>query len=150
MTTFQRETFDEAYPDAGPLLLKHWAEISSNPDIALDVDVDAYRQSENAGMLRIYTARDEGVMVGYVAVLVHRGLHYRQSLQATQDVFYVDPAHRGRMLGFRLLRFMEDQLKAERVQIIYQHVKIKHPALGALLERIGYTATETIYSRRID
>ena len=150
MTTYQRETFEEAYKDALPLLEKHWAEISSNLDIALDVNVEAYRLSEKSNLLRIYTARDEGVMVGYVAIFVHKGLHYQQSLQATQDVFYVDPEHRGKMMGLRLIKFVEDNLRKEGVQVICQHVKIKHPALGRLLERSGYTAVERIYQRRLD
>jgi len=150
MTTYQRETFDEAYVDALPLLSKHWAEISNNLDIGLDVNEEAYRQSEKINLLRIYTARDEGHMVGYAVVFIHKGLHYQQSLQATQDIFYVDPDHRGKMLGIRMLKFVEDQLKEEKVQIIYHHVKLKHPALGYLLERIGYTAVEKTYSRRID
>ena len=150
MTTYQRESFEEAYKDAAPLLIKHWAEISSNLDIALDVNVEAYVLSEANNLLRIYTARDEGVMLGYVALFIHRGLHYQQSVQATQDVFYVDPDHRGKMLGIRLIRFMEDQLRKEGVQIIHQHVKLKHPALGRLLERSGYTAVEKIYQRRLD
>ena len=150
MTTYQRETFDEAYTDALPLLQKHWSEISDNLDIALDVNVVAYKASEANDLLRIYTARDEGRMVGYVAVFIHKGIHYQQRIQATQDVLYINPEHRGKMLGIRLLKFMESQLKEEKVQIIYQHVKIKHPALGDLLERIGYTAVEKTYSRRLD
>jgi len=150
MTTYQRESFEEAYPDAMPLLMLHWKEISSNLDIALDVNVEAYRTSEANNLLRIYTARDNGVMLGYVAVFVHKGLHYQQSLQATQDVFYVDPRHRGKMLGLRLIKFVENQLKEEGVQVLCQHVKIKHPALGYLLERSGYTAVEKIYQRRLD
>jgi GNAT superfamily N-acetyltransferase len=150
MTTYQRESFEEAYQDAAPLLVKHWAEISNNLDIALDVNIDAYIHGETNGLLRIYTARENGVMLGYLAMFVHKGLHYQQSVQATQDVFYVDPDHRGKMLGVRLLNFMEDQLRKEGVQVIHQHVKIKHPALGQLLERRGYTAVETIYQRRLD
>lgn len=149
-TTYQRETFAEAYPDAKPLLEKHWAEISSNLDIALDVNVEAYEASEKGDMLRVYTAREDGVMVGYVALFVHKGLHYQQSIQATQDVFYVDPDHRGKMLGVRLIKYVEGQLKGEGVQIITQHVKLKHPALGMLLERSGYTAVEKLFQKRID
>jgi len=150
MTTYQREYFEGAYADALPVLRKHWAEITTNLDIALNVNEEAYRHSEANDLLRIYTARDGMVMVGYVALFVHRNLHYQQSLCATQDVFYVDPNHRGKMLGLRLIKFVEEQLKNEGVQVINQHVKIKHPALGYLLERSGYTAVEKIYQRRLD
>lgn len=148
MTTFQRETFDEAYPDAGPLLLKHWAEISSNPD-ELEVDTEAYRQCEKLGMLRVYTARNEGLLVGYTAMFVHKGLHYRQSVQAIQDVFYVDPSRRGRMLGKILLNFADNQLFNEGVSIIYRSNKVQHPTLGKLLAHEGYASIENVYQRRV-
>jgi GNAT superfamily N-acetyltransferase len=148
MTTYQRETFDEAYTDALPMLEAHRIEISDN-DVPLDVNVKAYQQSEKLGLLRIYTARNDRGMVGYAAMFIHRGLHNQDNLQAAQDIFYVDPEWRGGMVGTRLLKFVEDQLRREGVQIVYQTVKIKHPMLGQLLERSGYTATETVYQRRL-
>jgi GNAT superfamily N-acetyltransferase len=149
MTTYQRETFDEAYTDALPLLEAHRLEISDNVEVPLDVNVEAYQQSENAGFLRVYTARNDRGMVGYSAVFVHRGLHNQDNLQAAQDVFYVDPDWRGGMVGTRLLDFVEKQLKKEGVQIVYQTVKINHPMLGHLLVHRGYVPTETVYQRRL-
>ena len=147
-TTYQRETFDEAYEDAIPLLLNHLAEISDNEGIPLDVNIKAYLQSEKAGLLRVYTVRDEGRLIGYAAMFVHVGLHNQNNIQATQDVFYVSPLCRGKMVGIRLLKFIEDQLKAEKVQIIYHAAKEYHPALKKLLIHCGYVVTETIYQRR--
>ena len=150
MAQFQREDFADIYEEVKPLLQRHWAEISSNLDIPLDVNVEVYEAAESIDAFRAYTAREDGVIVGYAAMFLHQGVHYKQCKQATQDVIYIDPDYRGRTLGIRLLSYVDDQLKAEGVQLVHQHVKLAHPALGRLLERMGYKAVERIYQRRLD
>jgi len=134
-----------------PLLAEHWLEVAHYLDIPLDVDQEAYEQIEDAGALRVFTARDAaGVMFGYAVYFVRSNLHYRRSKQAVQDVLYVDPEHRGG-LGIRMLKWNHEQLRAEGVQVVYQHVKRK-PGLnfGPLLKRLGYEAIDDIYGLRLD
>lgn len=149
MTTYQRETFDQAYSEALPLLRAHFAEISDSSDVGLEPNIDAYQASEKEGFLRVYTVRKEGILVGYVAMFVYKGIHNSSDIQATQDVFYVDPVYRGGQLGIHLIKFVENELRKESVNIIYQTAKLKHPTLGLLLEHSGYTAIETVYQRRL-
>ena len=146
---FQQEMFDEMYNEGGPLIQAHYEEITANPDIPLAPDVDRYHELEQAGKLRVFTARDCGTLIGYVIVTVAYGLHYKTSLQATQDVVYLAPEYRGKRIGMRFLDYVDDNLRKEGVQVVYQHSKIAHPALGRMLERIGYTAVETVYQRRL-
>jgi GNAT superfamily N-acetyltransferase len=102
-------------------------------------------------MLRIYTARlHDGKLIGYAVFLVNTNAHYAGSLQAVQDVLYIDPEHRRGHAALRLLHFSEAELRDEGVQCVYHHVKLNHPALGVLLERMGYAKIETIYGRRLD
>lgn len=132
------------------LLELHYREIAQHPDIALDVDADAYRAMEANGALRVYTARVGGELVGYAVFLVGRNPHYCQSLQARCDVFYVAPDRRGYRLGVELVRYSERMLAAEGVQVVYHHTKIAHPLLARLLEHLGYDAVEVNYARRLD
>jgi GNAT superfamily N-acetyltransferase len=148
--TLQRETWQSAYADAQPLLRCHWREIAHYPDIPLDVDAASYEQVEAAGMLRIYTARLDGKLVGYAAFIVSPSLHYKGSIQAKQDVLYVDPAHRGGTIGARLVKFSDAHLAIEGVQVVMQHVKLSHPLLGRLLVLRGYEPIETLYAKRLD
>lgn len=152
---FQRETFDQVYAEALPLLVKHKDEIAHFPDIPLDVDVARYRRMDGAGLLRIYTARLHGdfsnltALIGYAVFIVDRNPHYQSSLQAVQDVLFVDPEHRNSLVGVELIRFTERELRWEGIEAIYQHVKLAHPALGAILGRIGYAPIETIFVKRL-
>lgn len=136
-----------------PLLLAHWAEIAHYQDILLDPDWDAYRAVEAAGMLRIYTARTEGnpdaALAGYCVFVVRKNLHYKQSLQASQDILFLHQGFRGHLFGYRFVKWCDHQLRAEGVQAVYQHVKAAHN-FGPMLERIGYRLVDLIYSRRLD
>jgi L-amino acid N-acyltransferase YncA len=146
----QQERFVDVFAEAEPLLVKHWQEVAHYQDIPLDVDCNAYATAESQGKLRIYTARDCGTLIGYAAFFVSFNPHYASSLQAMQDVIYLDPAHRGGRTGIKLIKHAEAALKAEGVQVIYHHVKAAHPLLGKILEHMHYTAVDTIYGKRLD
>ena len=147
MTTYAREPYAAVIDEIKPLLHEHWQEIATYQDIPLDPDYPAYEMAEQHGRLRIFTARRDGVLVGY-GVLFVGNLHYKSSRIATQDILFVLPEHRLGRVGFGLVRFLDAQLKAEGVQVVYQHVKLAHPALGRVLSHVGYEPVETIYARR--
>lgn len=148
--TVQRETFAETIEEMWPLLEKHYREISHYPDIELDPDIKRYLEHEANGTLRVFTVRKDCALIGYALFFIAYNMHYSKSLQAIQDVIYLDPASRGGKTGFRLLEYCEDQLTYEGVQVIYHHVKDKHPALGRILESMGYEITDHLYARRLD
>jgi GNAT superfamily N-acetyltransferase len=144
-----REPFHLIYPDAAPLLRRHWEEIAHYQDIPLDVDEGAYAAIEGAGQLRCFGARLDGELVGYAAYFVRHNAHYRASLQATQDVLFVAPEHRKSRIGWKLIKFADDALRAEGVQVVLQHSKVAHD-IGPILKRQGYEAVDTIYAKRLD
>jgi len=147
----QRESFTDGFVDEVlPMLMAHWAEIAHYDDITLAPDWDAYAAMDQSGMLRIYTARDaELSLLGYVVYVVRPAPHYSGSIQAVQDVLYLDPSSRGQMFGAKLLAFSHTQLADEHVQVVYQHVKLAHD-FGRLLERLGYEPIERIFAKRLD
>ena len=147
---FQREAFVDFFDEAIPLLRLHYAEIAHFKDIPLDVDVERYLQIERAGMLRIYTARLDGNLVGYAVFFISTNGHYKASLQAVQDVIYLDPARRNSRIGLGLLDFCDAELRREGVQVVMHHVKLAHPALGRILSRKGYAPIDVIYAKRLD
>lgn len=146
---YARETFAGIRDEVMPLLQAHYLEVAHYKDIPLDVDVAAYDAVEAAGAFRVYTARTgAGALVGYAAFFVRANGHYRGSLQAVQDVLFVLPEARG--LGGELIRYAEEQLTREGVQVVYQHIKVATPRTAALMERLGYEAVDTIFAKRLD
>ena len=146
--TLQRELAEDVIPDIKPLVAKHYEEIAHYKDIPLSVTWDAYLEAEKLGALRVFTARDpSGVLIGYSIYFIKHNIHYNTSLQAVQDVLYVDSARRG--FGMRLIKWCDEQLAAEGVQAVYHHMKVKHD-FGPLLERLGYELVDLVYGRRLD
>lgn len=150
-TQYQREFLVDVRDEAIPLLHRHWEEIALYRDIPLAPRWDVYDKAEATGTLRIYTARKAGELIGYAAFIVMPAIHYAGSLQAAQDVLYVDDKHRNGRVGVALIRYCEIQLKSEGVQLLLQHAKAdpKH-VFGSLLERMGYSKMDVIYSKRLD
>jgi GNAT superfamily N-acetyltransferase len=144
---FSQEKWVDYISEAMPLLTKHWLEISNYKDIILNVDHNYYQTMEDEDSLRIFTARDEATneMVGYLLYTVGYNPHYKDSLQASVDVVYIDPERRG--FGMKFMKWCDERLKQEGVEIVYHHVKLAHD-FGPVLKRMGYKPIETIYGKR--
>lgn len=146
--TFAKEKLNDVINEITPLLHDHYKEIAHYQDIELKPDWGKYKTLEENGTLRIYTARNsEGILIGYAVFMVIKNIHYRDSLQALQDILFIRRENRGS--GGRLIKWCDEQLKAEGVQVVYHHVKAAHN-FGPLLERMGYSLVDLIYAKRLD
>jgi len=131
-----------------PLFDIHYKQIAHYQDIPLNPDYDRYLMMQDAGMLRVFTARSEDdSLVGYSVFFINHNIHYKDSLQAVQDILFIHPNHRG--AGGRLIKWCDEALAEEGVQAVYHHVKAAHN-FGPLLERMGYELVDYIYARRLD
>jgi hypothetical protein len=153
--SFRRESLTDAlWSEMQPLLAAHWREIAHFQDIPLEPDREFYRAAERADALRVFTAYTTtgfaavDHLVGYAAYFVKHNPHYASSLQAVQDVVYLDPSVRGGT-GYRFIAWCDDQLRAEGVQVVIHHVKAAHN-WGKVLERQGYKAVDVLYAKRLD
>lgn len=145
----KRERIHHLWHEALPLLEAHWREIEDNPDIALDPDMGLFEKLEDMGWLRVYTARaDTGELLGYACFIVKAHLHHRQSKQAICDAVYLKPLYRKGGLGYRLIKYADDELQREGVQVVMHHAKVAHD-FGPLLLKLGYRHTENVYMRRL-
>lgn len=132
------------------LLVEHWREVAHYKDIPLSVNWPLYEAIESAGLLRMYTARIHGELVGYVAYKVGPNPHYDTSPpQAVQDVLYLAVEYRRKGVGGQLIAYGDTMLAAEGVQVTYQHSKIALP-LDEVLKPQGYEFIETIWGKRLD
>jgi GNAT superfamily N-acetyltransferase len=149
MITFHDERFEDVIDEAMPLLRRHWEEIALNKDtVPLDPDIERYKQISSIGMLHITTARDGGDLIGYAAYFIMPNLHYRSVIVGETDIFWLAPEYRKGMVGARLLKTAETHLINKGVNTVVSKVKISHD-VGALFERLGYTAIERIYMKKV-
>jgi len=147
MITYQQESLVTTKEDARPLLEKHWEEIALNKDtIKLNPDWDAYADLEDAGILKIFTARSDGNLIGYFVVFVRSHIHYKDNLFAYNDILYLDRDYRKGFTGAKLMKFAEKCLKEDGVSVLVVNTK-RHKPFDVLLSWLGYKHIENIYSK---
>ncbi len=147
--TLQAENLHGFATDAWLLLQKHWTKVSGLPELPLNPDLVRYGELEAAGQLRIYTARVGAELVAYAVFVLGNSLHSMQALQATEDLFYVEPTERRGYHAVRLLRFIDNELKREGVLYVFQHVKPNSAAHAAMLDHEGYEIIENVWVKRL-
>ena len=144
---YQHENYGNVREDIKPLIIKHWEEIALNQDIIeLNPDWDAYGQLDASGSLRVFTVRDDELLVGYFVVIVSRSLHYKDHLFANNDIIFVLPEYRKGTTGIKLIDFAERELEAEGVRLLNINTK-DHQSFDAILQRRGYQMIERVYSK---
>lgn len=122
--------------------------------VPLDPDWDRYFEYERAGILHIWTARANGVLVGYVVCLVAPGIHHVSTLHAYADLFYLAPEWRAGGLGRWLLKSVEAPLKALGVKVLrfntndtYRPDAQGRSLVSSMLVRGGFTRVETVHQK---
>lgn len=147
VASFRRENVKRIWDDLVPLMHSHYDELAPYKDVPLDPDKEFFIKADEAGLVRVYSAREAGVLVGYAVYFVRSDIHYRSVKLAQQDLLFVAPERRGRF-GIRFIRWCEEQLAAEKVGLIMCHAKV-HNDFGAVFERLGYKPTDVIYYRKV-
>ena len=149
MITFQQEYCEDVSQDWLDLFNAHYEEIAWNQTrIPLRPDLKKYAAMETAGMLKCYTARDEGKIVGYSVWFILNHMHYQDTVMAMNDIHYLAKDKRGSMVGIELLQYAEEKLKGCGEQTLGLHIK-KVFDWGRIAERIGYECTESTYQKWI-
>jgi hypothetical protein len=147
---FATETYSEFIREGGALFRLHWEELSTYKDIPLNVDHDFYSKAEQIGMLKIYTVRVDGHLIGYAFFLVRAAHpHYQEHSWAVNDIAWVHPDHRREGIAEPFIAFWEQELAALNVDVVHMRVKVFSPALGYMLVRCGYSRVEIGYEKRL-
>jgi GNAT superfamily N-acetyltransferase len=127
-----QDHFDEVYP--------------ARKVFELDMDWDLYSQLENLGLLKIFTARDDGSLVGYLFVVLSPNLHSKGSMLACDDGLYVAKSHRGKSVAKDLVCFTEHCLKEDGVKVFHIVGTTEKP-IDSLVKRMGYVKVETKFQK---
>ncbi len=150
MVTLAREDFYKVAVEIAPLLERHQAELASFPDILADCDWDFYEAAARAGLLQIFTAREDGALVGYAVFVVRKHPHYRRHTWANNDVLWVLPAHRRTGVGRAFVSHFLADFTVQGVAVIHMRTKVAHSELRHLLESLDFFADEIGMSKRLN
>ena len=144
---FALEPAERVIEDAVALFSAHWQECACWQDrVSLNVDKERYIAGDKTGAVRGYTMRDEGMLVGYMGLIVGKHMHYKDDVFAAVDVLYIDPEYRKGLAAIRFMKWVEEQVKESGASVMTYHIKTFHD-YPALFERLGYEKIEVIYAK---
>lgn len=144
------------WQEAERLLKAHWREVAHWKDIPLEPDLATYSAAAEQGIIRVFTVRADsatisyvprGRLVGYALFFVKPNPHYKSSLQAVNDVIYLDPKARG-ITGVRFVKYIVDQLDEEGIEVSYFHLKVVKNHEKLMLS-LGYEPIDQIWGRKV-
>jgi hypothetical protein len=145
-TVFAREPIDEFWDEAYPLALRNVEETGALGVAEFKPCQKTYENLQASGALVCFTARLNGVLVGYSINWVHTHAQFSSTLWAFQDVLYYSKEHRG-FASARFLVWQDLELKRQGVQFILRQVH-KSVDYSRTLERMGYEAGEQSFVKR--
>lgn len=151
--SFAFEPFYAVVRELLPLFRKHWRELGVHKDIIpLDPNWDLMMQQSLAGVLHVLTVRDEDTLVGYIFTLVSPHSHYKTTLHALVDMYWLDPRYRRGLTGLRMFRENEKHLRklgvvrmivSEKLHWLSQHDR----RVRLIFKRLGLKAFEVAYMK---
>jgi len=149
MVIVQCELYTDVVEDLKPLFEKHWEEVAiCKEKIKLNPDYAKYKAMQGTGMLAMFTARDEGRLVGYSVFFMMPHMHYQDHTFAMNDIIFLLPEYRDTMIGAELVTFAEAQLKTVGVSYISYHFKA-HLPFGKGFKFLGYDHAENMFGKYV-
>jgi hypothetical protein len=139
--------------ELAPLFKRHWQELGRDKqDVILDPDWDAFMAHSIAGRLRILTARAGEHLVGYIFFMIGPHLHYKSTLHATADMYWLDPKYRRGWTGIKMFRAYDDELRRLNVvrSFIGENLLFKGKRgrmMRVILKRFGYRPADVMYRK---
>ena len=141
---FAQETYGKFIEDAKELTAAHCKEITGD---VIDIDHNYYLNAEKLGMIKVFTFRMNGEMIGYALFFVHCDPHRKTLIQAYCDSIYIRPDRRG--IGMVFVNWCDEMLEMNGVHRVYHYVDDK-VNWSSGLERTGYSKIGSMYCKRLD
>lgn len=145
---FNWEPVESVLGDMGvrEMILEQWEELAGNRGIPLDPDFGRMRLLEEAGMFKIWGARRDGLLVGFIEFSIIAPLHHRKTLYAFDGGHFVHPEFRSPFLWLAMWRSALAALRDIGVQMVVAHDNPRRP-LDIAFERLGFTPGGRMYQR---
>lgn len=150
---FAVERFYDVLGDIKALLNEGWNELGRDKArVRLDPDWSSFAGLDTGGVLKIMTARVDSALVGYIATMVSYHLHYKSTLHASVNAYWLAPAYRKGWTGINMLRRNEDELRRLGVVrvLVDDSVAFKNARdrrTRKLFAFLGYTPTGVVYRK---
>ncbi len=124
-----------AEPNAPALITAYWQELWPYDDIPVDVDWPRLRMFEEHGVYRVWAARVNGTLAGFVSFYIQPFVLAKSTIFALDGGHFLAPAFRdtSNRLGWRMWTSAIVALRAEGVKVSMLHDNSKRPLMPFFL-----------------
>jgi len=150
MIEYAEESFENVLMDFMTLLPEHMAEMNyfQKNGAKFDPDYTKYMRGQDAGHFLLVTAKDKGVLIGYIVFYVDSPVRFKSTIYAKEDLYYVKPEYRRQGIAKRLFAEAEILLKEYNVDFMLATTKTYLDRSG-LLEGAGFECYEKVFGKKI-
>jgi GNAT superfamily N-acetyltransferase len=146
----QRVFDDPAWPD---LLQEHYAEMGG---LRPDPDYERVLWLEREKLYRVWTARQDKQLVGYIGWHFFAPMHYRYLYEAYDDLMLLSAAHRKGLNGYNLIARCLPELQHLGVKRVVMQNTVAWdraraarglPTMDILFKRLGFEHTDRLWGK---
>jgi len=147
MIRYTQEFLENVKGDIGPILQEHFREVHPAREVfPLDIDWELYEKLESLGLVKVFTARDGEVLVGYMCVVISPNLHSKGTQTACEDGLFVSKNYRKASVARGLVEFVEKCLREDGFKVFHITGTEEKP-IDPLMNRMGYTKIESKFQK---
>ncbi len=116
----------------------------------LDFRWEVFYQLQDLGLFRVYTARENGKLLGVAMYVVTEHLHYKGYMVADCDGLSVHLDARGRGIGRQLVDFAADELKEQGVNVMAHRARMVYDETPLFEKLPEFQMVEKVYTRKLN
>lgn len=143
---FDLESATQVIEESYELWQEHHDELVGH-NVKFLPDLQKYRNVEKAGLLRVFTIRLDGKLLGYSVYMVAHHHHRIQVIQAENTLFFITKNHRLGWLASKFIKYCEQHLFNHGIHQITMRTKVQ-ASFGVLLKRLKYKEEEVVYIKK--
>jgi len=132
-----------------PLFVRYGREFPRVEGVVSDPNWPQMLRMAGAGGLRVVTARNDGLLVGFAFNIVGPHLMYRNTSYGITNAIFLEKAFRFGWFPIKFLKHNLDCLKEWGVKETFIARDVANTRLGKVFERLGYKAVEVGYTRSL-
>lgn len=138
-------------PNCRELITDYWTELWFYKEIPVDVDWPRLLHFEREGIFKVWAARVDGTLAGFVSFYIQPYVLAKTTILALDGGHYLSPVFRDRRdrLGYRMWKTAMAALKAEGVKIIMAHDNALRPLMPFFLS-LGMEPRSIMFWGRLD
>ena len=141
--TLQAESLLKIVDELPPLFVLYGKEHAKSP---IDPNWSALLPMAANGVLRTFTARYGGALVGFAFSVVGPHLMHASTPHGITNAIWLSPAYRQGLNGYRFLKGNRDYLLQIGCKRLYIGFDIEHQRQAVLYKRLGYKLEEMSFS----